>query len=95
MEHETLLNYENPSIANVLLGDVLPSGGIELLGYNVEYWVRSSKASFLAKGLIIAYKKQHKNGTLSYTGGVYTIKCGNRTYVKRRCEFTVVSKNIA
>jgi hypothetical protein len=78
-----------------VLGDVFPSGGIELVGYNVEYWVRSPKATFLAKGLIIAYKKQHKQGTLSYTGGVYTIKCGKRTFAKRRGEFTVVSKNIA
>ena len=78
-----------------VLGDVSPSGGIELVGYNVEYWVRSPKATFLAKGLIIAYKKQHKQGTLSYTGGVYTIKCGKRTFAKRRGDFTVVSKNIA
>jgi hypothetical protein len=81
--------------AKPMLGDVFPSGGIELVGYNVEYWVRSPKATFLAKGLIIAYKKQHKQGTLSYTGGVYTIKCGKRTFAKRRGEFTVVSKNIA
>jgi len=81
--------------AKPVLGDVFPSGGIELVGYNVEYWVRSPKATFLAKGLIIAYKKQHKQGTLSYTGGVYTIKCGKRTFAKRRCGFTVVSKNIA
>ena len=85
----------SPNIANAVLGDVFPSGGIELVGYNVEYWVRSPKANFLAKGLIIAYKKQHKQGTLSYTGGVYTIKCGKRTFAKRRGEFTVVSKNIA
>lgn len=81
--------------AKPMLGDVFPSGGIELVGYNVEYWVRSPKATFLAKGVIITYRKQHKQGTLSYTGGVYTIKCGKRTFAKRRCEFTVVSKNIA
>lgn len=75
-------------------GNCFPSGGIELIGYNVEYWVRSPKYTFLAKGVIVGYKKQHKNGRLSYTGGVYTIKCGNRTFNKRRCEFTVVSKNI-
>jgi len=95
METKITINHETPPAAKSLLGDVLPSGGIELVGYNVEYWVRSSKHCFLAKGVIIGYRKQHKNGTLSYTGGVYTIKCGKRTFAKRRCEFTVVSKNIA
>jgi hypothetical protein len=95
MKDKLELKNETPAFGNVLLGDVFPSGGIELVGYNVEYWVRSPKATFLAKGLIIDYKKQHKQGTLSYTGGVYTIKCGKRTFAKRRGEFTVVSKNIA
>jgi hypothetical protein len=73
--------------------DVFPEGGIELVGYNVEYLVHWSKGSFLAKGLIVGYKKQHKNGALSYTGGVYKIKCLDKIFNKRRCEFTVVSKN--
>ena len=95
MKNETLINHVTLPDAKRLLGDVFLSGGDELVGYNVEYWVRNSKATFLAKGLIIAYKKQHKQGKLSYTGGVYTIRCGKRTFAKRRGEFTVVSKNIS
>lgn len=86
-------NYIDTNVE--LTDEAPPSSGIELIGYNVEYWVRSSKGSFVAKGLIIAYKKQHKNGKLSYSGGVYTIKFGKKTYNKRRGEFKVLSKNIA
>jgi hypothetical protein len=69
--------------------------GIQLVGYNVEYWVKSPKSTFLAKGLIIDYKKQQKQGKLSYAGGVYIIKCGKRTFVKRRGDFTIACKNIS
>lgn len=86
-ENRSNINY------NCILDTIFPSGGAELIGYNVEYWVRWSKGNFLAKGTIIKYRKQSKNGKLSYSGGVYTILCGKRTYTKRRCEFTVVSKN--
>lgn len=95
MEHETLNNHETPPAAKPLLGDVFPSGGIDLVGYNVEYWVRSPKATFLAKGVIVSYTKKGKYGKGSYSCGVYVIRCGKMTYSKRRCEFTVVSKNIA
>ena len=71
-----------------------PQGGIELIGYNVEYWVRSPKHTFLAKGIIAAYKKKGKYGRGSYSGGVYMIKCGQKTFSKRRCEFTVLDKNL-
>lgn len=66
--------------------------GIEIIGYNVEYWVRSPKHTFLAKGVITGYKKQGKHGRGSYSGGVYMIKCGEKTFAKRRCEFTVLEK---
>ena len=86
---------QNGNIAKRLLGDVFTEGGINLVGYNVEYWVRSPKHTFLAKGVIVGYAKKGKHGTGSYSGGVYVIKCGKRTFSKRRCEFTVVSKNNA
>ena len=95
METKTSLNHETPPAAKPLLGDVFPEGGIDLVGYNVEYWVRSPKHTFLAKGVIVSYAKKGKYGKGSYSGGVYVIKCGKRTFSKRRCEFTVVSKNIA
>jgi hypothetical protein len=95
METKTTLNHEPPPAAKPLLGDVFPEGGIDLVGYNVEYWVRSPKHTFLAKGIIVKYAKKGKYGKGSYSGGVYVIKCGKRTFSKRRCEFTVVSKNIA
>lgn len=95
MENENLNLNETPADAKPVLSDVFPSGGIDLVGYNVEYWVRSPKATFLAKGLIVSYSKKGKHGKGSYSGGVYVIRCGKRTFSKRRCEFTVVSKNIA
>jgi hypothetical protein len=95
METKTSLNHDTPPAAKPMLGDVFPSGGIELVGYNVEYWVRSPKATFLAKGVIVSYSKKGKYGKGSYAGGVYVIRCGKRTFSKRRCEFTVVAKNIA
>jgi hypothetical protein len=70
----------------------IPEGGQELIGYNVEYWVHWSKGSFLAKGVIVNYRKQSKNGKLSYSGGVYSIKCGKKVYAKRRGEFNVIAK---
>jgi hypothetical protein len=70
----------------------IPEGGKELIGYNVEYWVRWSKGVFLAKGVIVNYRKQSKNGKLSYSGGVYSIRCGKKIYAKRRGEFNVIAK---